>query len=118
MNRPTKEILDLRVAIPTASTAHAGVVEAFQNETIRPVIKLQHDLLIDLVKKEKTFQFAIATSGDKGVYRNHTNIWLQKKSKVKNQLIGVVIGMMSTDEFVDYKLHHQEYNKRIIQIIV
>lgn len=118
MDRPDKEIQELRWNIPSASTEHASVVEAFQNATLRPIIKLQHEVIIELVKSEKTFLFAVNTATSKDVFRNYTGIWLQKRPKVKNQLIGLVIGMMTTIEIKDYQLHSGEYDRRITSIVV
>ncbi|UXP33325.1 hypothetical protein N6H18_05090 [Reichenbachiella agarivorans] len=118
MNRPEKEILTLRPIIPQASTYASGAVETFQNATLRPIIKLQHDLIIILVIKEKTFELAVVNSRTQNEYQYQIGIWLQKRPKTKNQLIGLVLGMMTQEEMLIYHQHYTEFNKRIIQMIV
>lgn len=118
MPRPDIQLLALRPAIKKATTDKSGVVETFQNAVIRPVIKLQHDVIIAMVEKEKTFELAVSGAKTKDEYRSLANIWLQKRPKIKNQLIGVVMGMFLEEEIEDYHLHYQEYDKRILQIIL
>jgi len=118
MSRPDQKLINLRPQIPSITVGNSGVVESFQNTTLRPIIKLQHDILIITTKKENTFQLAVVNASDKDNYRNLTGIWMQKHPKIKNQLIGIVLGMMTTQEQEEYLLHHQEYNRRIIQMIV
>lgn len=118
MQRPDQQLLDIRPEIPSISLGHSGVVESFQNTTLRPIIKLQHDILMSVTQKENTFQLAVVNASDRDHYRNLVGIWMQKRSKVKNQLIGIVLGMMTIEEHEEYLIHHQEYNRRIIQILV
>lgn len=117
MLRPDKQLIELRPEISTITKNVSGVVELFQNTTLRPIIKLQHEILISITQKENTFQIAIVNASDKDNYRNLVNIWLQKRPKIKNQLIGIVLGMMSIEEHETYLMHHQEYNRRITQIV-
>ncbi|WP_119845106.1 hypothetical protein [Reichenbachiella sp. MSK19-1] len=118
MTRPDQDIVDLRPELPQATTGRSGEVERFQNGIIRPIIKLQHELIIALVQKEKTFELGVLQAKNKSEYRNLAGIWLQKRPKIKNQLLGVVIAMMTIEELTGYHLHYTEYNKRILQIIV
>lgn len=118
MERPDQKLIDIRPEIPSITLGNSGVVESFQNVTLRPIIKLQHDILMGITKKENTFQLAVVNASDRDNYRNLVGIWMQKRSKVKNQLIGIVLGIMTIEEHEEYLLHHQEYNRRIIQILV
>ncbi|PIB37598.1 hypothetical protein BFP72_16600 [Reichenbachiella sp. 5M10] len=111
-------MVELRPEIPVATTRRSGEAERFQNGIIRPIVKLQHELVMALVAKEKTFELAVVHAPNKEEYRNRIGIWLQKRPKIKNQLLGVIVGMMTLEELSGYHLHYNEYNKRIIQILV
>lgn len=90
--------------------------EDFQNRTLRPILKLQHDLIlllfisfcdkqkIDLYKDEKKFNSIVNTHIGKNM------IW-------KNQYLGLIIGQFTTDEFAIYLENNSEFNKRIITMI-
>lgn len=118
MNRPNKELLILRPVIAKATIEASGSVEAFQNSTIRPIIKLQHDVILWVFDNEKQFQFAIANSKNEEDYRRIASVWLQKQPKVRNLLLGVIIGHFTLEEMRQYQLIKQELNKRIIQMIL
>lgn len=118
MNRPNKELLILRPVIAKATIEASGSVEAFQNSTIRPIIKLQHDVILWVFDNEKQFQFAIANSKNEEDYWRIASVWLQKQPKVRNLLLGVIIGHFTLEEMRQYQLIKQELNKRIIQMIL
>ena len=90
--------------------------EDFQNRTLRPILKLQHDLIlllfisfcdkqkIDIYKDEKKFNSIVNTHIGKNM------VW-------KNQYLGLIIGQFTTDEFAIYLENNSEFNKRIITMI-
>ena len=91
--------------------------EIFQNEILRPILKLQHDLIITLaqeflrsrnvtwekVKEKDPFQWL--------------NINIKRDIPFKNQLIGMVIGQFSKNELDEYLTFQKEMNKRIINMM-
>ena len=91
--------------------------EDFQNRTLRPVLKLQHDLIlllfmqfcskqkIDLFKDEKKFNSIV-------------NTHIKKNMVLKNQYLGLIIGQFTAEEFTTYVENDSEFNKRIITMIV
>lgn len=92
--------------------------EKFQNEVLRPIIKMQNDLLIAffieyLIKRKILFS-------DLSDEKKKTKIKsiFEKDISLKNQVIGIVLGNFSIDEFLSYSKNLSEFNKRIIQIIV
>ena len=91
--------------------------EIFQNEILRPILKLQHDLIITLaqeflrsrnvtwekVKEKDPFQWL--------------NLNIKRDIPIKNQLIGMVIGQFSKNELDEYLTFQKEMNKRIINMM-
>lgn len=105
---------DLKGLINERTTA----VEHFQNTVIRPVIKMQHDLLIALLHqnfiKRKVDFSNLSLEKKKAIIKST----LEKDLAFKNQIIGVIIGHFSLDEFVIFSEHTSEYTRRIKQIIL
>jgi len=91
--------------------------EDFQNRTLRPVLKLQHDLIlllfISFCDKQK---IDIYKDGKK--FNSIINTHIKKNMVLKNQYLGLIIGQFTADEFKVYLENKSEFNKRIITMIV
>ena len=69
--------------------------EIFQNETLRPILKLQHDLIITLAQeflKSRNITWEKVKEKDPFQW---LNINIKRDIPFKNQLIGMVIGQFS-----------------------
>jgi hypothetical protein len=94
------------------------VIENFQNTVIRPIIKMQNDLLFALlyqnfIKRKVVFSL-LSTEKKKEKIRSI----LEKDIQFKNQIIGVILGHFSMEEYNNYKTQPSEFNRRIKQIII
>lgn len=95
-----------------------SALELFQNQTLRPVIKMQHDLLIasfNTYKAKRKIDFSSLTNQKK---RSKTKAVFVKDINYKNFTLGFIIGAFSLEEFAYYSLNASELNKRIIQIVI
>ena len=95
-----------------------SALELFQNQTLRPVIKMQHDLLIasfNTYKAKRKIDFSSLTDQKK---RSKTKAVFVKDINYKNLTLGFIIGAFSLEEFSYYSLNASELNKRIIQIVI
>ena len=95
-----------------------SALELFQNKTLRPVIKMQHDLLIasfNTYKAKRKIDFSSLTDQKK---RSKTKAVFVKDINYKNLTLGFIIGAFSLEEFAYYSLNTSELNKRIIQIVI
>ena len=95
-----------------------SALELFQNQTLRPVIKMQHDLLIasfNAYKAKRKIDFSSLTDQKK---RSKTKAIFVKDINYKNLTLGFIIGAFSLEEFSYYSLNASELNKRIIQIVI
>ena len=95
-----------------------SALELFQNQTLRPVIKMQHDLLIasfNAYKAKRKIDFSSLTDQKK---RSKTKAVFFKDINYKNLTLGFIIGAFSLEEFAYYSLNASELNKRIIQIVI
>ena len=94
-----------------------SALELFQNETLRPIIKMQHDLLIASFKNyiaKRKIDFSTLTAQKQ---RSKTKAVFVKDINYKNLTLGFIVGAFSADEYTYYSLSSSELNKRIIQIV-
>lgn len=92
-------------------------LERFQNEIIRPVIKMQHDLLIASFKQylsKRKIDLSVLSDQKK---RSRITSIFKTDHNYKNMVLGFVIGHFSIDEFTFYKENTSEVHRRILQMI-
>mgnify|MGYP006998167867 CR=1 FL=1 len=90
--------------------------ERFQNETVRPIIKMQHDLLITHFQHYlKAKKYQLDDSADKKLVEFITSSF-QKDQQLRNTVQGLIIGHFTVDEYKQFADIASETNKRIIQI--
>ena len=110
--------IDLRTPlIPTNSDATTPS-ETFQNETLRPVLKLQNDLYLTLFMHYATRQktdFETLSIANKKTFLQQS---LQKDVGMKNIFIGMTIGMFTKEEMEIYVSDSRELNRRIITMLI
>lgn len=110
---------DLRPIISTANVnSQTSIKEAFQNTTLRPIIKFQHELLIAVLKNYFSLNkiFTADLSSD-DLNRRIENA-VQKDNPFKNQLLGIIISHFTIEEFSTYTGSPNAFNKRITQMII
>ena len=91
--------------------------ERFQNLVLRPVIKLQNDLLIEAFKnyasKHKNVFYDL-TLEKRIVYIENA---IQKDMKFRNSLKGMIIGLFTIEEYKVYIQNSSALNKRMMNIV-
>lgn len=114
MNRD-ETVMALRPDLALGGTDKTNM-ESFQNETLRPILKLQHNLTLSLLKQHKNYKQDKVASMTKDQYDVFINKYVQTNVDLKNQLLGVVIGIFTSTEMVFYAEHKKEMHRRIIQM--
>lgn len=91
--------------------------ERFQNLTLRPVIKFQHDLLIaafkNYVKKHKNVFHDLSLEKRIDYIENA----IHKDMKFRNSLKGILIGVFTLEEYQMYIQNSSALNKRMMNIV-
>jgi hypothetical protein len=111
MNKKERPILSDLVNAGTSD------IEKFQNEVIRPIIKMQHQLLITSFKNyllKRKIDLAVLADKKK---RNRVSSVFKTDNNYKNMTLGFIIGHFSEDEFLFYSDKSSEVNRRILQIV-
>ncbi|MEH6405702.1 MAG: glyoxalase [Leeuwenhoekiella sp.] len=112
------QLLELRPEIPTAVVTNLmSNDERFQNTTLRPVIKLQNDLLIEVFKnyitKHKSVFYQM-TLEKRIIYIENS---IQKDIKFRNSLKGIIIGQFTVIEYQEYIKNSSSLNKRMMNLV-
>lgn len=117
MNTRNEFIKEFRGDAIGAINAQTTTEEFFQNQTLRPILKLQNDLFIEIFKnyilKSKTDYQNFST--DKKLKFIESN--LQRDIKFRNYIKGIVIGLFTLDEYLLYNQNSSALNKRMIAML-
>jgi hypothetical protein len=92
--------------------------ELFQNQILRPILKLQNELFIEQFKNyivKNKAQFSQFTVEKK---LNYIEISILNDNKFRNLLIGTTIGLLQIEEYKLYSKNASALNKRIITMLI
>ncbi len=118
MEARNQNLLNIRPDILTTTiNDNMSNDERFQNMTLRPIIKLQHDLFIEVfrnyIAKHKNVFYELSLE-KKLDYVENT---IQKDMKFRNSVKGMIIGQFTTDEYKLYIQNSSALNKRMMNIV-
>ena len=91
--------------------------ELFQNMILRPVIKMQHDVLILRVKSYFLSKKVVFHLMDKQKRVSAIESAFQNDNPFKKEIQGMILGQLTKEEFLSYLKSERSMNKRIIQIV-
>ena len=91
--------------------------ELFQNIVLRPVIKMQHDVLILRVKNYFTSKRVMFNVMDKKKRAMAIEKAFLGDNAFKKEIQGMILGQLDTSEYQHYLKYERTMNKRIIQMV-
>lgn len=109
-------LLSLRPTLTLPDNENTSPIEKFQNATLRPILKLQNDLLIAIVNDATHFDQIKHHVSSADEYKSEVITFLKQQSALKNQIIGLIVGHFTMGEYDDYSTNRNELNKRILQM--
>jgi len=117
MNDRPNDIKRIRPEIPSARVHdQMSREERFQNETIRPILKLQDPLLIEIfrnyITKHKNVFYDLSIQKRTDYIENA----IHKDMKFRNGIKGIIIGQFTVDEYLRYAENSSALNKRMMNI--
>ena len=96
----------------------ATEAEDFQNKVLRPIIKMQSDLLIaHLNAKLDSLKVDLSLHNSLKQEEILTKLF-HKDQAFKREIVGMVIGQFDTKEYESYVPINKEINRRIVQIVL
>lgn len=111
-------LLQLRPEIPSAKILPGmSAEELFQNNTLRPIAKLQNDLLVavfrNYARKHKNVFYDLSVEKRLDYIENA----IHKDTKFRNSLKGIIIGQFTLEEYENYIQNSSALNKRMMNIV-
>lgn len=118
MTDRTTNLKDIRPVIASAVVYETmSSDERFQNITLRPIIKMQNDLFIEVLKnyiaKHKNVFYDLALPKQIDYIENA----IQKDMKFRNSIKGMIIGQFTVEEYLIYIQNSSALNKRMMHIV-
>lgn len=118
MNQRDSNLLLLRPEIPSAKVSeNMSRDEQFQNKTLRPVTKLQSELLVEVfrnyIQKHKNAFYTFSVEKKLLFIENA----IQRDIKFRNSLKGIIIGQFTIEEYEIYIQNSSALNKRMMNIV-
>ena len=118
MKTKDEALLELRKSATGIISEDSSAEERFQNQTLRPILKVQNELLLEVfinyAKVQKGVFFELSLS-KKQLYIENA---LQKDLKFSNSLKGMIIGLFTIAEYKEYSLNNSNINKRIGNLLM
>lgn len=118
MNLRDLQVVEMRPEIPSAKVSEKmSSDEYFQNQTLRPITKLQEDLILEVFRnyivKHKNSYYELNLEKRFDYIENA----ILKDIKFRNSLKGIIIGQFSLEEYRKYILNSSALNKRMMNIV-
>ena len=92
-------------------------IELFQNEVIRPILKFQSELLVEIFSKHTrklNTNYALLSISER---EKHIASLLRKDLILRNLMIGSIMGLMTSEDIQIYYQNELELRKRIIKML-
>lgn len=111
-------ILSIRGGAIGSITPESSSEEKFQNQTLRPILKTQNDLLLAVFKNyiaKQKIDFKVFTPEKKMLFIENA---IQRDIKFRNSLKGMIIGFFTLLEYEEYILNSSNLNKRMMNLLI
>ena len=99
-------------------SSETSAEEFFQNETLRPIMKLQNDLLVAVFQNymaKSKIDFRQFSVEKKFIFIENA---VKKDIKFQNSLKGLIIGLFTLEEYNRYAANSSALTKRISNLLI
>lgn len=118
MTMRSENLLSIRPIIASAKIYDSmSSEELFQNKTLRPIIKMQHDLLIAVFKNYITKHKNVFSELSLQKQLAYIDNVIHKDMKFRNSVKGMIIGQFTVEEYTLYIQNSSALNKRMMNIV-
>lgn len=112
-----EQLLSIRPLL-TLEIEQSLVTEQFQNETLRPILKFQNDFVVRYFEQYCLKRKNVFSKMDQKEKRTYIENSLTKDQRLKQTLLGAIIGFFTIEEYENYLDNDREYKRRIITMLV
>jgi hypothetical protein len=118
MNDRPNDLLRIRPQIKkNQSYESMSLEERFQNKTLRPILKFQNPLLIEVfrnyIEKRKGVFYDLSLEKKLSYIKNA----LIKDQKFRNSIKGMILGHLTLEEYAYYIQNSSSINKRMMNLV-
>lgn len=92
--------------------------EVFQNEVLRPILKMQHDLLIPIFVRYIQKKKVPLSKWESQKQLSWIDNSLKKDQRLRQFMLGLIIGHFTVEEWQQYQTLEPELARRIIQLLI
>lgn len=117
--RPTAALLALRPAIAgqPAPLPTPATVADFQHQVLRPLLKLQHAVAASVLEDfAQDYRLPDPATNPAEAARQRAAL-LARNTRLRATLVGVVAGLLTTEELAFYRQHRPELNRRLLDML-
>jgi hypothetical protein len=114
--RSNVSLKQLRPSVRKEATVSTEL-ELFQNDVLRPILKLQHELFQFEWFQNSLFK-AIQAIENPVLQRTQLSNFLAKNPNLTNRYIGMVCGLFTNEEFTFYLSQKSVVDKRIKELLI
>ncbi|WP_264521456.1 glyoxalase [Flavobacterium sp. N1994] len=118
MEARDNNVLELRGEALGVINIQSSSEELFQNKTLRPILKLQNDLFIQVfinyAIKQKGAFFELSPDKKMAYIENV----IQRDIKFRNSLKGMIIAFFTLEEYAEYIQISSNLNKRMMNMLI
>lgn len=99
-------------------TAESGSVEQFQHETLRPILKLLNPAILRLVAARLSRYGVGFAAMDREDQRDRLRNLMKEDGRLKQSLLGMVVGHLTEEELDVYLAHEDEVRRRCASMLL
>lgn len=96
----------------------SSINEHFQNQVLRPILKLQNDLFLasfkNYISKNKKEYYNLSLEKKMSTVDNA----IHKDVKYRNTLKGMIVGLFTIEDYAVYIQNSTELNKRMLNMLI
>ena len=109
-------LLALRPDITTEPTDNPA--EQFQNQVLRPILKFQHTRIIAIFRHHVVKRKVNLDGMAPGDQKNYVEKAFQTDIALRNQLVGVVLGLLTEAEWSTFIESERELSRRMHNLLI
>ena len=92
--------------------------EKFQNQTLRPILKFQNELFLEVFKNYAIKQKGVFFTFSPEKKMDYIENAIQRDTKFRNALKGIIIGFFTITEYKEYIQNSSNINKRMMNLVI
>lgn len=116
MENRDKNLIALR---PTLNLIMAtGEIEQFQNETLRPILKFQNKLILQICHNQFIKRKGLFFQLPELEQLKYIEQQISRDQHFKNLLFGIIVGYFTSEDWQFFKKHEHDLKKRMASLLI